>query len=125
MAAGNEHVMTVREVAEMLGVDPRTVASALTANGGDIPSRRIGKRIVVPRDAFLAWFDKSNTEKVAEPKKSPGSAVLHRVVIEAMDVARGEPETWSAFCETCSLRGTQQWGYEHFWLMSSEARNAR
>lgn len=49
--------ITVKEAAAVLGVDPRTAAAALSVHGGDIPSLRVGKRIVIPRERFLAFFD--------------------------------------------------------------------
>lgn len=55
--ASDRATITIREVAELSGVDPRTVSGALSVNGGEIPARRIGRRIVIPRAAFLAWFE--------------------------------------------------------------------
>ena len=53
--ASGRAALTISEVARVLEIDPRTVSSA--AAGGDIPSVRLGRRVLVPRLAFLALFD--------------------------------------------------------------------
>lgn len=47
--------ITVQTAAEALAVDPRTLRLAI--NEGDIPAIRIGRRIVIPREKFLALFE--------------------------------------------------------------------
>lgn len=47
-------VITRKEVAEALGVDPRTVTVGI--EDGTIPSVRIGRRVVIPREKFLGLF---------------------------------------------------------------------
>ena len=47
-------VITRKEAAEALGVDPRTITTSI--NDGTIPSVRLGRRIVIPREKFLALF---------------------------------------------------------------------
>ncbi len=48
-------VITRTEVAAALGVDPRTVTLAIES--GSIPSVKLGRRVVVPREKFLRLFD--------------------------------------------------------------------
>ncbi|HEY0246624.1 MAG TPA: helix-turn-helix domain-containing protein [Gryllotalpicola sp.] len=48
-------VITRSEAASALGVDPRTVTIAI--ENGDIPSVRLGRRVVIPREKFLRLFD--------------------------------------------------------------------
>jgi excisionase family DNA binding protein len=47
-------VMTVREVAAFLRLDRKTVYDA--AARGDLPSRRVGRRVLVSRAALDAWL---------------------------------------------------------------------
>ena len=47
-------VITRKEAAEALGVDPRTITTSI--NEGTIPSVRLGRRVVIPREKFLALF---------------------------------------------------------------------
>lgn len=52
-------VITRQEAAEALGVDPRTVTVGI--EDGTIPSVKLGRRVVIPREKFLALFaDDSN-----------------------------------------------------------------
>ena len=51
----NKVVLTKGEVASALGVDPRTLTNGIA--DGTIPSLRIGRRVVIPRERFLAIFD--------------------------------------------------------------------
>ncbi|WP_422933058.1 helix-turn-helix domain-containing protein [Sinomonas sp. P47F7] len=48
-------VITRAEAAAALGVDPRTVTIAIES--GSIPSVRLGRRVVIPRERFLRLFD--------------------------------------------------------------------
>lgn len=48
-------VITRTEVAAALGVDPRTVTLAIES--GSIPSVKLGRRVVIPREKFLRLFD--------------------------------------------------------------------
>ncbi|MEJ7599238.1 MAG: helix-turn-helix domain-containing protein [Kofleriaceae bacterium] len=48
-------VMTADEVAEYLGVDRNTVYEY--AARGEIPHRRLGKRMIFRRGAIIAWLD--------------------------------------------------------------------
>ena len=52
-----EHRLTisVEEVASLLGLG-RTAAYE-AARRGDIPSRRLGRRVLIPVPALLAWLD--------------------------------------------------------------------
>jgi len=47
--------LTRAEAAEILQVDPRTVGRAIEA--GEIPSIRLGRRVLVPRERFIALLD--------------------------------------------------------------------
>ena len=48
-------VLTRDQVAAVLGVDRRTVGRAV--DDGTIPTLRLGSRVLIPRERFLAWFD--------------------------------------------------------------------
>lgn len=47
--------ITRLHAAEVLGVDPRTVTAGIEA--GNIPAIRLGRRVVIPREKFLALFE--------------------------------------------------------------------
>lgn len=47
-------VLTSTEVAELFGVDPRTISSAIA--NGELPSVRIGRRVFIPREPLLAML---------------------------------------------------------------------
>lgn len=47
-------VLTVDQVAEMLGLGKNTVYEA--ASRGDIPHRRVGRRLIFSRTAVLDWL---------------------------------------------------------------------
>lgn len=47
-------VITRKEAAEALGVDPRTITTSI--NDGTIPSVKLGRKVVIPREKFLALF---------------------------------------------------------------------
>ncbi|WP_448070745.1 helix-turn-helix domain-containing protein [Georgenia yuyongxinii] len=49
-------VITRTEAAQALGVDPRTVTAGI--ENGTIPSVRLGRRVVIPREKFLRLFDR-------------------------------------------------------------------
>ena len=48
--------MTVADLQQALGIGRRHAYEL--ANRADFPAIRMGKRIVIPRDAFLRWLDK-------------------------------------------------------------------
>jgi len=48
--------MNADEVAELLGVDRKTVYDA--AGRGELPCRRLGRRLIFGRDAIMAWLNK-------------------------------------------------------------------
>jgi excisionase family DNA binding protein len=50
---GLSAVLTVDEAAEFLGLNRKTVYEAIRA--GTLPGRRVGRRVVVFRDALLDW----------------------------------------------------------------------
>lgn len=70
LRASRDAVVTRVVVAAVLGVDPRTVTAAIAA--GTIPSIRLGSRVVVPREKFLALFD---VEDDAHPARTEADAV--------------------------------------------------
>ena len=48
-------VITRQEAAQALGVDPRTITTAIAR--GELPSIRIGRRILIPRPQLLALIE--------------------------------------------------------------------
>ena len=48
-------VITRTDAAAALGVDPRTVAAGI--ENGTIPSVKLGRRVLIPREKFLKLFD--------------------------------------------------------------------
>lgn len=48
-------VITRTDAAAALGVDPRTVTAGI--ENGTIPSVKLGRRVVIPREKFLKIFD--------------------------------------------------------------------
>lgn len=49
--------LTRKEVAELLRVDPRTVSEGIRS--GTIPSIRLGRRVLIPREPLLAMVTAS------------------------------------------------------------------
>ena len=56
-------VLTVEEVASLLGLGRSAAYEA--ARRGQIPTRRLGRRIVVPVPALLAWLGVADTSTAA------------------------------------------------------------
>lgn len=54
MTANNAEVLTVDQVAELLGLGRNSVYDA--ANRGEIPHRRIGRRLLFSRTAVMEWL---------------------------------------------------------------------
>lgn len=85
--------LTLKEAAELLGVDPRTVSAALSTRGGAIPARQVGRRVVIPRGPFFAWL--SGPAEVAEPAvveqvAAPSAAgVIRARLVELLGVLEG------------------------------------
>lgn len=48
-------VFTASELAEMLGVDKKTVYDG--ASRGEIPCKRLGRRVLFPRAAITRWLE--------------------------------------------------------------------
>jgi len=46
--------LTQSEVAQVMGVDRRTVARAIQE--GTVPAVKFGRRVLIPREQFLAMF---------------------------------------------------------------------
>lgn len=52
LRASSAATVTRQDVAEVLGIDPRTVTEGIKQ--GNIPSIQIGRRVLIPRERFLA-----------------------------------------------------------------------
>lgn len=55
LRANESATITRQDVADALGIDPRTVTTGIRQ--GNIPSIKIGRRVLIPREKFLALFD--------------------------------------------------------------------
>jgi excisionase family DNA binding protein len=55
--------LTVAEAAHLMRVDPRTLRAA--AKAGDIPSVKVGSRVLIPREKFLALVEAAPVESVS------------------------------------------------------------
>ncbi len=56
VGAGQERVgLSVAEVAATLGVSKRLVWTVIA--NGDLPVKKIGRRVVISRDGLLRWMD--------------------------------------------------------------------
>ena len=51
----NAATISLKLGAEVAGVDPRTLSEGIRQ--GTIPAIRIGRRLVIPREKFLALFE--------------------------------------------------------------------
>lgn len=51
----SDMVFTADELAKMLGVDRKTVYDG--ASRGEIPCKRIGRRVLFPRVAIARWLE--------------------------------------------------------------------
>lgn len=60
---------TVKDISQVFGVSLITAYKLATSQG--FPSIRIGKRIVIPRDAFQRWLDSSCGNTVLETEQEP------------------------------------------------------
>ena len=58
LRTSNALTITRKEAAAVLGVDPRTVTVGIEE--GTIPAIRLGRRVLVPREKFLALFGVSD-----------------------------------------------------------------
>jgi excisionase family DNA binding protein len=63
--------LTVKDISEALGVSLITAYDLVNSQG--FPAIRIGKRIIIPRDAFQRWLDNSCGNTVLETKREPSS----------------------------------------------------
>lgn len=55
----NEVACTMAFIARVLGVDERTVSGAVQR--GELPGVRLGRRVLIPREPFLALFTAGST----------------------------------------------------------------
>jgi excisionase family DNA binding protein len=62
---GEIEIYSADEVAELLGVNRKTIYEA--ASRGDIPHRRLGRRLIFERGSVLAWLRQSSV--ISEPKR--------------------------------------------------------
>jgi len=53
---------TVKEAAQVVGLDKMAIYDLCNAEG-DFPHLRIGKRIIIPRQAFEEWLHSKATSK--------------------------------------------------------------
>lgn len=53
--ASRSAVITRTEAAAALGVDPRTITTSI--ENGSIPSVKLGRRVVIPRERFIRLID--------------------------------------------------------------------
>lgn len=88
LRASNSATVTIRDAASVVGVDPRTFAAELSVHGGSVRSIRIGRRIVIPRESFLAWFDAApvaNPEpKVADEQSTAKADLVREKLLELL-----------------------------------------
>lgn len=70
LRASRSAVITRAEAAAALGVDPRTITASI--ENGSIPSVRLERRVVIPRERFLRLFD---PEPAATPMPAPGTGL--------------------------------------------------
>ena len=86
--------ITVEEAAHLLGISRALAYQAV--HTGDIPSLRIGRRIVIPLDALhrkLAHLDESNVgARITSARDAPeaGDVPLARTLLDDLDVDLGE-----------------------------------
>ncbi|MGB2950409.1 MAG: helix-turn-helix domain-containing protein [Rhodococcus sp. (in: high G+C Gram-positive bacteria)] len=68
-------VITRTEAARALGVDPRTITAGI--ENGTLPSVKLGRRVVIPREKFLRLFEpviRSVTDTCR--RRSPRSLII-------------------------------------------------
>ena len=70
--ASADDVLTADEVAVMLRVDRKTVYEF--AGRGEIPCRRLGRRILFYRRAILAWLNHARPRRAGEEDVSDASS---------------------------------------------------
>lgn len=69
LRASRSAVITRADAAAALGVDPRTITASI--DNGSIPSVRLGRRVVIPRERFLRLFDKDEA-----PERDTGDSSM-------------------------------------------------
>ena len=62
---GLPEILTVEETAAFLRLNPKTIYAAIQAK--EFPGRKIGKRVVILRDALLEWL--RSTERVLSRRR--------------------------------------------------------
>ena len=64
--------ITVEEAAEILGLGRTAAYDAI--HRGQLPVRRVGRRLFVPVPALMAWLGMNGTQVVASTPSTPGSS---------------------------------------------------
>ena len=102
LRASGSATISVRDAAELLGVDPRTVTSELSTNGGSLRAVRVGRRVVIPRVAFLTWLE-GRADRADEIVPASSSAVDPVAIVRAKLVEfLGELESMQLLADTRS-----------------------
>jgi excisionase family DNA binding protein len=65
LRASRSAVVTIADVATVLGIDARTVSRAV--QNGELPALRVGRRILIPRLLLLACLGAAESPRVADP----------------------------------------------------------
>ncbi|MHB1854360.1 MAG: helix-turn-helix domain-containing protein [Acidimicrobiales bacterium] len=73
----NRATITIEEAGRLIGIRRSTAYNA--ASRGELPTRRVGRRLLVPVPAFLAWLGDTSAED------DGGDAALVPPVIEPVD----------------------------------------
>lgn len=58
--ASKKAALTIKEVARVLQLDIRTISGA--ASNGELPCVRVGRRVLIPREAFLALLENNKSQ---------------------------------------------------------------
>jgi len=72
-------VVSIADVAELLGVDARTVSRAM--QNGDLPALRVGRRLLIPRLPLLACLGVSDGSNLAVEHAATSSTDEYDVLV--------------------------------------------
>ncbi|GAA1938249.1 hypothetical protein GCM10009775_32900 [Microbacterium aoyamense] len=88
LRASPQATITIKDAAAVLGINTRTLTSALSIHGGDIRAVRVGRRVIIPRDSFLAWLDGADhteADQTASASAGPdATAIIRAKLIELL-----------------------------------------